>query len=361
MTKQVKLKQLVESALDFLSQSLQEFHEERLKYSVIHLYAAVELFVKARQIKEHWSLLFVKNSEPNLTKFNKGDFRSVPLEDAATRLENLAQCGMGEQALKAFKSLGNHRNKMMHFFHEGTFAAKNELKRQEVVEEQLTAWYFLHTLLTSKWDVIFSDWSLQLMEIDKELRKLREFLEVVYDQVREEISERQKKRIVFIECPSCSFNSQEHNASFGDLYDAECLVCGLIDHCVLIKCPDCNECVRIVNGGYYECEKCGRDLYPSEVAEEFLSESSYGRKTDRDYSWNPVNCGYCDDEGYQLVVRLKEDFYFCMFCFNNFTSLDVCDCCNELNTRCMEESYWKSCEFCHFSGVKPNGGDWDDY
>ena len=47
---------LVENAFDFLFKAISEI-EGQPKYSVIHFYAAVELFVKARLMKEHWSLV----------------------------------------------------------------------------------------------------------------------------------------------------------------------------------------------------------------------------------------------------------------------------------------------------------------
>ena len=48
-------KSLVENALDFLFKAVSEINDNP-KYSVIHFYAAVELFVKARLMKEHCKL-----------------------------------------------------------------------------------------------------------------------------------------------------------------------------------------------------------------------------------------------------------------------------------------------------------------
>ena len=54
---------LVDNALDFLNRSIADF-EKSPKYSVIHFYTAVELFVKARLMAEHWSLVVAKVLAP---------------------------------------------------------------------------------------------------------------------------------------------------------------------------------------------------------------------------------------------------------------------------------------------------------
>ncbi|HIP71183.1 MAG TPA: hypothetical protein EYH05_07285, partial [Anaerolineae bacterium] len=59
MTPKDLLERLVENAMDFLSQSIEEF-DGSPKYSVIHFHAAVELFLKARLMAEHWSLVVSK-------------------------------------------------------------------------------------------------------------------------------------------------------------------------------------------------------------------------------------------------------------------------------------------------------------
>jgi hypothetical protein len=47
---------VVDNAIDFLRQALDEL-ETKPKYSVIHFCASIELFLKARLMLEHWSLI----------------------------------------------------------------------------------------------------------------------------------------------------------------------------------------------------------------------------------------------------------------------------------------------------------------
>lgn len=336
---------MVENALDFLSQSIREFLAEQPKYSVIHFHAAVELFLKARLMAEHWSLVVARSKEPDWDRFVAGDFVSVSLEEAAKKLDKVVRSGLDKQALAAFLGVTKHRNKMVHFFHEGVSVDENDQLRREVAKEQLTAWYLLHKLLTSKWSGVFSPWSQRLGDIDGNLRTLQEFLKVVHEQVAPQIDAQKEDGAVFSACPSCGFESQQHEAWVGDLYDAKCLVCGLADKCLTIECPDCGEEVRLVNEGFGECGNCERLLEPQHVAEALVDEqAAYRARKHGDDSWDPGNCGDCD--GLHAVVPLGEDGHLCTSCFGEFDSMQVCGWCTERNTGDMTDSLWAGCSVC---------------
>ena len=347
MNQQDLLDRLVENVLDFLSQSIRELLDDQPKYSVIHFHAAVELFLKARLMAEHWSLVVARNKEPDWDRFVAGDFVSVSLEEAAKKLDKVVQSGLGKQALRAFIGVTKHRNKMVHFFHEGVTADENDQLRREVAKEQLTAWYLLHKLLTSKWSEVFSPWSRELGELDAELRELQDFLKVVHEQLAPEIKKRSEAGAIFSVCPSCGFESQEHEDCVGVVYEAECLVCGFADRCLTIECPECGEAVRFANEAFGECWNCGQPLEPQHVAKALVDEgAAYVAMTDGDDSWDLGNCSDCD--GYHTVVRLSEDgdSYLCTSCFSEFDSMRVCGWCNELNTGDMTDSYWAGCSVC---------------
>ena len=127
MNKNDLLNRLVDNGLDFLSRSIDEL-EQFPKYSVIHFYTAVELFVKARLMSEHWSLVVSKRQEPDWNDFVAGDFQSVTLDEAAKRLQKIVRSGLSRQELDAFRDIGKHRNKMVHFFHEAHSVADDGLR-----------------------------------------------------------------------------------------------------------------------------------------------------------------------------------------------------------------------------------------
>lgn len=124
MKKEEIFNRLVENAFDFLNVAIDELVNNRPKYSVIHFYASVELFIKARLMAEHWSLVVVRN-EADWGKFITGDFQSVTLEDAAIKLKKIVGSGLSDHELKAFKDVAKHRNKMVHFFHEAHISGED--------------------------------------------------------------------------------------------------------------------------------------------------------------------------------------------------------------------------------------------
>jgi hypothetical protein len=52
---------LANNAFDFLNRAIADF-EKYPKYSVIHFCAAVEMLLKAKLMREHWSLVVSKGS-----------------------------------------------------------------------------------------------------------------------------------------------------------------------------------------------------------------------------------------------------------------------------------------------------------
>ncbi|HDX8403318.1 TPA: hypothetical protein RQN00_003427 [Aeromonas dhakensis] len=67
------LGRLVDNAFDFLNKAVVELNDYP-KFSVINFHAAVELFLKARLMKENWSLVVSNRQEPNWDKFISGNF-----------------------------------------------------------------------------------------------------------------------------------------------------------------------------------------------------------------------------------------------------------------------------------------------
>jgi hypothetical protein len=80
---------LVRNAIDFLQMSVKEL-EKQPKYSVIHFAMSVELFLKARLLREHWSLVVSKIEKASLQAFRNGEFVSVTMDECLQRLGNIA-------------------------------------------------------------------------------------------------------------------------------------------------------------------------------------------------------------------------------------------------------------------------------
>lgn len=344
MNKGEMFNRLVENAFDFLFKAVSEI-EGQPKYSVIHFYAAVELFVKARLMKEHWSLVISQRQEADWDKFIAGDFQSVTLTEAANKLKKVVLSGLSKAELEAFREVANDRNKMVHFFHEAHSVEESDKFKRDIVKKQLKAWFFLHQLLIDKWKAEFLPWDEKILELDNELRKLHEFLQVIFDNLKPKINENKKKGILYEECPSCGFEAQELCEDENTIYEAQCLVCGLIEKSLNIQCPDCGETVTLKKEGFGQCQSCGKRLEPEDVASELIDGgAAHIAAMEGDDSWGEGNCSDCD--GYHTVVRTENDECICASCFGVFELLEVCGWCNELNTGDMEHSYFAGCNHC---------------
>ena len=344
VTNEQLLNRLVENALDFLSTAITEL-KDTPKLSVIHFHAALELFVKSRLMAEHWSLIVSKRQEPDWDRLVSGDFQSVTLNEAANRLSNIVRSGLSNKELEVFGDVAKHRNKMVHFFHEAHSDDENNELKKSISIQQLHAWYYLHRLLRNKWGNVFEPWFEQIAEIDKALRKLHEFLLVVYENSKPEIKKRRKDGSLFESCPSCGFQSREHPDIPDEIYESVCIVCELSEKHLKIDCPNCEELVIFEGGGFSTCDSCSKKFEPDDVAGMLLDDgSAYCAAKEGDDSWDLGNCSECDS--YNTVVRIEDKPYVCANCFSEFDSLGWCQWCNEPNTGDMEHSYWSGCNVC---------------
>lgn len=344
MKKEEMFSRLVENGLDFLFKAKSELKDQP-KYSVIHFHAAVELFLKARLMHEHWSLVVSKRQVPDWGKFVTGDFQSVSLHEAANRLDKVVRSPLSKADIAAFLEIAKHRNKMVHFFHEAHSEEESSELTRKIVKQQLKAWYFLHQLLTVQWKDVFSNWQEKIGKIDTALRELHEFLQVVFDNLQPEIKALKARGFIFEQCPSCGFESKQHDDEVKVFYESKCLVCSLAEKCLKIECPSCGKLVTFRNEGFAICQSCGKSLEPKDVANAFVDVgAAYVAAMDGDDSWDTGNCSDCD--GYHTVVQTEDDKWVCASCFGEFESLERCSWCNELNTGDMEDSYITGCNHC---------------
>ncbi len=184
----VLLERLVENALDFLTRAISEF-QGAPKYSIIHFSAAVEQFLKARLMAEHWSLVVSNRQEADWGKFTGGDFQSVTIYEAVSKLEKVARSGLSKEAYSAFDTIAKHRNRAIHFFHTAHTNTQAQKELQKIAKEQLRAWFYLHRLLQNQWSNVFDPWLAQINSIEEQLKSYREFLSLVFEEVMPKIKE----------------------------------------------------------------------------------------------------------------------------------------------------------------------------
>ena len=287
MRKEEILERLVENGLDFLHKAIDELNDYP-KFSLIHFYSAIELFLKARLMEEHWTLVISQRQALDWEKFISGDFISISLHDAALRLDKVVRSQLTRAEFKSFDEIRQHRNKVVHFFHEAHSDKDNKAQRTKIVKQQLTAWYFLHRLLTRRWIMVFEEWSSKVTEIDKKFRSLHPYLQIVYDQIKPDLEERKQAGELFEICPSCFYETQPSKLEEKIVYHATCLVCELTEKVLRIECPSCDHIVTFTNEGFGNCKSCEASLEPDDLVNRETPQLCWGgllSLTETEISW----------------------------------------------------------------------------
>jgi hypothetical protein len=110
---------LFENGLDFLLSGLEHLSRKPLdkrdyKFGILHLAAGIELILKERLRREHWSLLFENVDKANAGAMASGDFKSVMFESLVDRLAGVAKVTISKHEFQAIDDLRKRRNKVQH-------------------------------------------------------------------------------------------------------------------------------------------------------------------------------------------------------------------------------------------------------
>lgn len=328
---------LTRNAFDLLERGIEEF-DRAPKYSVIHFCAAVEMLLKARLMKEHWSLIVSKPEQANLAKFMAGDFTSVTLEEARARIRDVAGEDIGDDAYGSFRTLANHRNKMVHFFHPAMDS--DDRAKAQIVAEHCRSWFHLHRLL-GRWGSYFRDFGREIARADRAMKGHRKYLSAKFKALKAELDAARKVGNTPRACSACGFKSNVPDDLDEGIASLRCLVCDHTETQVELACPHCKESVVVTDEGYAICGHCTGAIKPKHLVAA-LTKDVAGTK---DYyeTGLPANCGSCD--GYHTVVESGSK-YFCANCFDITDHVEQCGWCNEPNTGDMEHSYSTGCSHC---------------
>ena len=104
-----------DSFQDFASVRESTTDYKYLKYSILHLSSGVELILKERLKREHWSLLFENIDKADKENLESGDFNSVYFQTALVRLKGISGIKFDEQTIETIKKLRQQRNIIEHF------------------------------------------------------------------------------------------------------------------------------------------------------------------------------------------------------------------------------------------------------
>ena len=109
---------LLANGLDFLVSSAKHAsrdEERSWKYAVLHSWYGMELLLKARLAREHWTLLFYNIDQADKAKFAQGDFRSIDSNQAYNRLRQICNVEIDRNDWKRLVFLRNLSNQVRHY------------------------------------------------------------------------------------------------------------------------------------------------------------------------------------------------------------------------------------------------------
>ncbi|ONI67061.1 hypothetical protein BWI15_28195 [Kribbella sp. ALI-6-A] len=124
---------MVDNGLDFLERAVGELAESPPdnKYAALHLCSAIEVLIKARLIREHWTLACSKPDGATQASFAAGDVVTVDPMQGLKRLQSVVGLTISGQQTSNVDSVRRLRNRAAHFafVHEDEIAVRTVLGR----------------------------------------------------------------------------------------------------------------------------------------------------------------------------------------------------------------------------------------
>jgi len=309
---------LLENGLNFIFSGLSSLGRSKrdradYKFGILHLTAGIELVMKERLRREHWSLLFENINCANKVALAAGNMKSVEFDSLVARLNGIAEIKIKSHEKKAIQELRKQRNKIQHLHISESREAIESIAAQGVG--------FVLDFIEKELPVItLNEKEINVLESIKELLKdFRAFLEKRLDYVMPEL--------------------KKHTDSDG----------------VVVECIRCLQKTLILGDGSPRCLFCNSTFDPSSCAEGwaniFLGRSSYEYGRFRGAA--PTRkCPNCQED--TLVEIRDSEKWSCFNCGESFMHKDLGDCslCGELFISEGEETV---CDNCFLSRVNdPN-------
>ena len=285
---------LVENALDFLLSAAEAVQRDNgprsLKEAVLNLADGSDLLIKARLMREHWSLIFSDTDQASYEKLSEAEFRSVDFRKAVERLGKIGLVHIDKSVIVHVENLRKLRNRLTHFTttldsaQTKSLVAKSMKFCVEFCEQQ---------------GMVNHDMESKLGEIHVNLTELEEFVE----ERLETISQEWMDALVW-ECPECW-----QKALVIDGGDAECKFCR---H----KAEPQNLASTNGEGPPEECPECGEE-----------GTFAFVLHSNEDGSWICFACGQCGENyvpcircGLMLQITDPDELEICSSCRSHIMS-----------------------------------------
>uniref|UniRef100_UPI003AABC029 hypothetical protein n=2 Tax=Alistipes sp. TaxID=1872444 RepID=UPI003AABC029 len=275
---------LLENGLDFLCEALtpivQTQDERKLKYSVLHICAGVELILKKIVFDINWQWIFKDESKASEQALSTGNFESINFGGIKYKL-SLAGLNLPLDVVSHIEALRRKRNMIEHYAMQDEIASALRGNVSVVLDDVINLINKHITFDTSRAKRLYD-------ELRRQAAKFREYNDRLLERLEPELQEARDNEAVILQCPSCFLNFL--TAIPGE--EAECLHCHYradpekladdtlerieeVDAYTIIKdggeypqydCPICHfhSLIRY-NNGTYHCFNCDQDWDAEEI------------------------------------------------------------------------------------------------
>lgn len=307
--------ELLLSALEFLDDAANQLSESehpnrtQIRFAILHLCTGIELLLKQRLMKEHWSLVFADVEKADASKLQSSDFTSVDFDKAITRLKNICGVAVGKDKEKNLNKFRQLRNKLEHFHYSPS--------PEEAMSILTNAWSFVIDFTSTERSKIGLDGDPNAQQLYNEIQQKVGSIKQIVDRRLKEIytkkQELEKKGAEFIICPACAQDTLPLLTP-----EPECLFCRhrFIGDSSIIALLDSYFEQYEESLDTYECPNC---------YENSLLHMGAGATTAFGFAWY---CSYCNSKW------STDELNFCENCDSNLIIVErttKCLGCLELN------------------------------
>jgi hypothetical protein len=287
------------------------------------LWIDLEILLKARLLLEHWSLILKKPEDASPIQFESGNFISVTMDEATKRLQNVAGQTFSSEESRCFQKLRDHRNKVVHFFHDAYSRKASDTLLQEIVAEQCKAWFYLHQKLVGSWADQFDEYQKAIGRLDKTFHEHRAFLKAKFDALRPNIDREAARGIEFNSCRVCGCPSARVSEVAEPSYESECVVCGADHSFIRMPCPKCRKETEIDDLASAICdnEECNSEISLADVVKKYGSSHNPADGEESPLAY----CAACEHPE-ESVIPLG-DRYYCLWCNQWYDKVENCEYC----------------------------------
>ena len=265
---------LLDNALDFLLSAAEAVRRDEghrtLKDAVLHLGNGIELLLKARLAREHWSLIFSDINKASYDELAKAEFASVDYPTALKRLEQIVGVSIDESIGSHIVNLRKLRNRLTHFT-----ATLDPAQAKSLVAKSMN----FCVEFCEQEDMVTGDAEGKIREIHMNLTDLQEFV----DDRMANILEGWEDALIW-------------------------------------ECPECWQEALVIDGGQVDCKFCLRKADPKELADD---------NSDSNVVEDCPECG--EEASFALVLfNNEEGRWICFSCGQSGEEYEHCMRCNRM-------------------------------